>query len=250
MLLTRAAVAESTAEATGATFRAFVHELSNLIEGSTRAVARAKRNLSAEGGDEFGALADLNAAGTALDHMGDLVRSVVDPLGRSRGRGRFGAVDRAMPLSQCIAQAVDVLRATAEERNVRISVRPGEGLDMAPPLPLYTVVSNAVKNAIEASGAGSRVEIIVDAPAEPEGRCRVLRLDILDEGPGPDPAHAGSYFKRGFTTKPGGSGIGLALSREIVTELGGTIELATRRAGSDGASPGGALRIRIPIRSK
>jgi signal transduction histidine kinase len=53
-----------------------------------------------------------------------------------------------------------------------------------------------------------------------------LELWVEDEGPGL--ANTGNLFVPFFTTKPGGSGIGLVLSRQIAEAHGGTLVLENR----------------------
>jgi signal transduction histidine kinase len=53
-----------------------------------------------------------------------------------------------------------------------------------------------------------------------------IELWVEDEGPGL--SNTGNLFVPFFTTKPGGSGIGLVLSRQIAEAHGGTLMLANR----------------------
>ncbi len=70
-----------------------------------------------------------------------------------------------------------------------------------------------VKNAVDAlSGRGGRIEVNVDAVGQ------TARVSVRDDGPGVAAQVRTRLFEPGFTTKPGGWGIGLALARRIVEE--------------------------------
>lgn len=88
----------------------------------------------------------------------------------------------------------------------------------------------------------------VDAALETEGGVRVgwkrnhVELEILIEDDGLGLASTANLFVPFFTTKPQGSGIGLALSRQITEAHGGTLTLENRRTGQ-----GCDARLRLPL---
>jgi two-component system, NtrC family, nitrogen regulation sensor histidine kinase NtrY len=67
-----------------------------------------------------------------------------------------------------------------------------------------------------------------------------LEVDIEDEGPGI--SNTTNLFVPFFTTKPGGSGIGLVLSRQIAEAHGGTLVLENRADRT-----GCVARLRLPV---
>jgi signal transduction histidine kinase len=110
------------------------------------------------------------------------------------------------------------------------------------PLPrnsLVQVLFNIVQNAIEASPAGGTVTV---ALVPEEGR---LEFAASDQGPGIPPGIGNRIFEPFFTTKEdersgGGLGLGLAISREIMASLGGTLDYNSTSAGT-------TFRIVVPL---
>ena len=67
-----------------------------------------------------------------------------------------------------------------------------------------------------------------------------LEVSVLDEGPGI--SNTTNLFVPFFTTKPGGSGIGLVLSRQIAEAHGGTLTLENRQD-----ARGCEAKLRLPL---
>lgn len=107
----------------------------------------------------------------------------------------------------------------------------------ADPAQLEQALINLIKNAADASQeTGGRVEL--------NWRLKDTRIEIeiTDEGNGLPASE--NLFVPFFTTKPGGTGIGLVLARQIIEGHGGTLILANR----DGAR-GAIARLRLPSSS-
>ena len=92
---------------------------------------------------------------------------------------------------------------------------------------LEQALINLVRNSAEATleAEGERIRLGCDVRA---GRVEVL---VEDEGPGL--GDTGNLFVPFFTTKSGGSGIGLVLSRQIAESHGGTLLLENREDGQE-----------------
>jgi two-component system nitrogen regulation sensor histidine kinase NtrY len=120
----------------------------------------------------------------------------------------------------------------------RMPVRISEGPELtirADPDQLDQMLINVLRNAVDASlERGGRVAL------EWHGNGHLVEIYVDDEGHGV--ANPANLFVPFFTTKPGGSGIGLFLSRQIVESHAGTIALRNRVPG-----PGCRAVITLPL---
>jgi signal transduction histidine kinase len=98
---------------------------------------------------------------------------------------------------------------------------------------LRQMFSNLIRNAVEAcQEAGVTPAVVING--ELDGRQRVCRISIEDNGPGIPEAARGRVFTPFFTTRPRGTGLGLAIVQKIVVTHNGRIAIGV--SGSGGAS--------------
>lgn len=123
------------------------------------------------------------------------------------------------------------------EKPVRV-LKPDPPLPTArvDPMQLQQILLNLLLNAVDAMPNGGAVEVRTAVDAEGHE----LQIDIADRGRGISPEHADMIFRPFFTTKPGGTGLGLAVSKRLAEQQGGSISFT--------ANPGGGttFRIRLP----
>jgi len=138
----------------------------------------------------------------------------------SKGAPRKDAVD----LNDVVRDVVPLVRA--ELRHQEISLM----LDLASKLPpvlgdriqLQQVLLNLVMNAVEAMGTvtGRPRRLIIRSEPDNDDRVSVA---VQDTGSGIAANHLDQVFSAFFTTKPGGMGMGLSISRSIIEAHGGRL---------------------------
>jgi signal transduction histidine kinase len=100
---------------------------------------------------------------------------------------------------------------------------------------LQSAMLNLVLNAIQA--ASGPEEVILRAHRQGD---RIV-MEICDQGPGIPEDQRDAVFDIFFTTKEGGTGLGLPISRRIIEGLGGTLDLVPK------PQPGSCFRASLPI---
>lgn len=124
-------------------------------------------------------------------------------------------------LNAMLEQTLDFFEADAKSRKVEILRY------LAPDLPsvlldrptLQAAITNMVKNALESMPHGGQLVV----------RTRMTRtgvaLDLIDTGTGIDPSTLLKMFEPFYTTKEGGSGLGLPMAKKVIEAHGGVIHV-------------------------
>ncbi len=160
---------------------------------------------------------------------------------RSDGLARFmSAYARLAKLPPPSMRPLEIgvlLRRVANlERRLPVQVLPSEDLEIeADPDQIEQLMINLLHNAVDAAletGGGVRVGWQRDRGG--------VEVWVQDDGPGVP--NAANLFVPFFTTKPGGSGIGLVLCRQIAEAHGGTLTLENRED-----THGSEAHLRLPL---
>ncbi len=229
----------TVAQGTTEVFKRLVHEIAGLVDGSLRYVRLAQRDP-----DIARALASteyLGAATAALDRAAALIHDAMRPRDNS---GLTTSVllaqgNDAHTIHETIAHAVAVHRPLAEDRHVTLDADIADDLAHHPGSAVFPIVSNAVRNAIDATPRAGHV--LVRARLESNAGVTMLSVEVIDSGPGVSMPEE-LMFAPGYTTKPSGSGLGLAIARDIAEQLGGEIRLESRTD-----APGARFTLRVPL---
>jgi PAS domain S-box-containing protein len=131
---------------------------------------------------------------------------------------------RAVDLNTVVEETLLLVGKPMSTDNIRITTVLQPSL---PPLrgdanALQQVLLNLLTNAREAMTRGGEIRIETGADPARSGR---LRLVVSDNGPGISPGDLPHVFEPFYTTKPSGTGLGLAVSYGIVQDHLGTIDI-------------------------
>lgn len=239
----------------GDRFRVVAHELRGLLDGSLRWLGLAVRGLGA--GDQ-----DADPVGEHIETTRRQLETVRGALERmasvlDEAAGAAGTAPRLMlPSSigatagEAVAHAVEVIRPLAVERGISLGVRIDPSVGNLVVDGLYSVLLNALRNAIESieqATGGQAGEGTIEVRLEAGDGEAVL--SVIDDGVGPPVGDTAEVFKPGVSSKQQDGtvrGIGLALAASIARDLGGTVGLGA--AGHENAlRPGAMLQMRWPV---
>jgi len=131
-------------------------------------------------------------------------------------------------IAQILTHVIDLERITAERAGATLK------LEMASPsliarvdaAKIHQVVLNLVRNAIEAVPNGGTVTLSL------AGDDKELRIAVRDDGPGISAEARERIFEPFFSTKEGGTGLGMSIVHSLVSLHGGTIIVTTDETGA------------------
>jgi PAS domain S-box-containing protein len=140
-------------------------------------------------------------------------------------------------LAALIKEVAEMMEANFKESGVHFQVQAPQELPAFPfdAGQIRQVLINLFKNALEAMPQGG--QLLVSVELHPDS----LILRVSDSGHGIAPEHQKMLFSPFFSTKPGGSGLGLTICRQLIEQHQGEIQIDSE------INRGTTCRIRLPL---
>jgi signal transduction histidine kinase len=141
---------------------------------------------------------------------------------------RVSYASEPVDLNELVSRALGMARPRARGKEIQLAVResPEDVNVRADPLLMREVITNLMNNAIDAAPPGGRVTATA---GRRNGR---PYFSVADDGPGISDEHRHHLFEPHFTTKEGGTGLGLFMSYGIVREHQGELLFEGNRRGA------------------
>jgi two-component system nitrogen regulation sensor histidine kinase GlnL len=200
-----------------ATLRGFAHEVKNPLAGLRGAAQLLQRRVDSE---------DLRALAGLIIHEADRLGTLANRLLHHDGAAELGPVN----IHQLLERLGDLLQAEPSPPRLRH--------DYDPSLPdlhgdahrLAQLLLNLARNALQAGARTLTLRTRVEHGLRLGERMlrMALRVDVIDDGAGVPTALRDTLFQPLVSGRADGSGLGLALSREIAHEHGGELRYASR----------------------
>jgi signal transduction histidine kinase len=197
------------------------------------------------------ALAHLDADSVKLAELRDILNDIVSDdkraagvIRRLRGLLKKGVLEHvALDINDVVREVVHVVRHDAIIRNLPVSVDLADGLPkvLGDRGQLQQVVLNMVLNGLEAMGVpnGRAHALVIRTSVSAHGPGVVVAVE--DSGTGIDMNELERLFQPLYTTKADGLGMGLAITRTIVSAHGGQLRASNNAAG------GATFEFTLPV---
>ena len=210
---------EDRLRAIGRTVAGITHEIRNPLNGIRLSMQLLERRLQ---------------RGSVQSHDVALVISEVDRMdGLLNDLLAFGEKKNVVLSEQdvlpVIQKCVQVVQPEENTKRIRVNVKPGDTALRAriDSQRLTQALMNLLLNALEATPVSGDVKVNLRQANQ------TVAIEVHDSGPGLSEEQQKHLFEAFYTTKPDGTGLGLAVSRELVEEMGGKL---TYKNGSPGAT--------------
>jgi PAS domain S-box-containing protein len=211
------------------------HELNQPLAAIMNFARGLKNHFVAGTGDLGSLLAAVDGITAQAARVSDVIVKLRDFVGKRRPRRVRCDVRRV------VADAIALIEAEAQNHAVtlRTELAPDVAEVEIDPVQIQQVVLNLLRNSLEATRRAcseSSGEILIRVAARGAG----IEVNVVDAGSGLPEGADEQIFRPFYTTKDGGLGMGLAISRSIITSHGGKLW------GHPNVGPGATFTFRLP----
>ncbi|RKY58819.1 MAG: hypothetical protein DRP96_07890 [Candidatus Neomarinimicrobiota bacterium] len=192
------------------------HEIRNPLGAISMTVQRLSREFRPEKDtDEWKHL--LNIIHKEIDHIGNSIKNLLQfskptPLQRSQHR-----------IDEIIMKIISLYKSKAEEAGIKLKQNGLVATEaFIDPVKIEDCLVNLLENALAATPAGGSIEFGLKQQQQ------TIVITLKDTGIGIPEENLSKIFNLYYTTKPNGTGLGLAHAQQIISEHGGIIHVHSR----------------------
>ena len=177
----------------------------------------------------------LEKIGASADHLLGLINDILD-MSRIES-GRMVLKNEEFSFSEFIDQINIIISGQCQEKGLHYECNIADGMSdyyCGDDMKLKQVMINILGNAVKFTGEGGSVTFNVEQLSETDGVCK-LRFVMKDTGIGIDEEYLPKIFDRFSqedstnTNKYGGSGLGMAITRNFVAMMNGTVTVDSKK---------------------
>jgi two-component system sensor kinase FixL len=166
----------------------------------------------------------LDEAAKESVRAGQIVRRLRDFISRGESDQRIESLGRLITEANALA----LVGSREHGIEVQVQLDPDADLVFVDRIQVQQVLTNLIRNAIDAMIDSSQKSLLIRTAAKPQG---FVAVTVEDTGPGVSESVAAELFQPFVTSKSSGMGIGLSICRTIVESHGGRIWFEARSGG-------------------
>jgi len=179
-------------------------------------------------------LYSFNKIGEASNHLLGIINDILDMSKIEAGKLELAAVN--FRIRDVLSRVENVMRFKTDEKKQELTVTVADDLPdilYGDDLRLAQVITNLVGNAVKFTPEKGSIGIGTQFIGEENGIC-TIQIEVTDTGIGISPEQQAKLFRsfqqaeNSTTRKYGGTGLGLALSKQIVELMGGEIRVVSK----------------------
>jgi C4-dicarboxylate-specific signal transduction histidine kinase len=211
------------------------HELNQPLTAITNYAKGTLRRLHAGGGDSVDLMPIMELVAEQALRAGDIIRKIRGFMNRTEPQ------KTRIELHKTIDEVMSLLSGELHMTAIEVVVEVPKSLPsvMADSIQVQQVLLNLIRNAVAAMNGDGANHHRLQVGAKTDG-ANDVEIYVKDNGPGVPPDIVGRLFEPFFTTKTDGLGMGLSISRSIVTGHHGRIWFSSDAGG------GASFRFTLP----